>query len=150
MRTLVSIVMLLFALDCTADPFAYAWEQVSPSVWAGIRADPFELPQEGNAVIVLTTEGAVLFDAGGSPAMGEAIVAKVRALTDRDVTDVVMIESAREIMPDLFVRVRLPLQYGSCRTARSARHRCCGDAHCHANEQSRNRRRRDVHGDDHQ
>lgn len=89
-RLFASVVLLLLALDCAANPFAYSWQQLSPSVWAGIRSDPFELPQEGNAVIVLTSAGAVLFDAGGSPAMGEAIVAKVRTLTDHGVTDVVI------------------------------------------------------------
>jgi len=89
-RLLASVVLSLLALDCGANPFEYSWEHVSPGVWAAIRSDPFELPQEGNAVIVLTADGAILFDAGGSPAMGEAIVAKVRSLTDHGVTDVVI------------------------------------------------------------
>jgi cyclase len=90
-RVFVAVVLFLIAVvPCRADPFAYTWEKVADGVWAGIRADPFELPQEGNTVVVVTTAGAVVFDAGGSPAMGEAIVAKVRELTDRGVTDVVI------------------------------------------------------------
>jgi len=89
-RLLASMCVLLFAADCGANPFEYAWEHVSDSVWAGIRTDPFELPQEGNTVIVLGSDSAVVFDAGGSPAMGEAIVAKVRALGVRQVSDVVI------------------------------------------------------------
>ncbi len=79
----------LAALAVGADPFAYQWEQLAPGVWAGVR-DPFELPQEGNAVFVVMRAGVVVFDAGGSPAMGEAIVAQVRAVTDLPVTHVVI------------------------------------------------------------
>ena len=84
------LMLALFAAPAHANPFAYGWEQVAPGVWAGIRPDPFELPQEGNAVFVVTSEGVVLFDAGGSPAMGESIVAKVRSVTDRPITHVVL------------------------------------------------------------
>ncbi len=73
-----------------ANPFEYAWTNLAPGVWAAIRADPFELPQEGNAVFVVTEQGVVLFDAGGSPAMGEAIVAKVRSVTNQPITHVVL------------------------------------------------------------
>src|SRR2546423_10737873 len=74
----------------TANPFEYTWQELAPGVWAGIRQDPFELPQEGNSVFVVTDQGVVLFDAGGSPAMGEAIVAKVRSLTDKPITHIVI------------------------------------------------------------
>jgi glyoxylase-like metal-dependent hydrolase (beta-lactamase superfamily II) len=73
-----------------ADPFAFAWQELAPGVWAGIRADPFELPQEGNTVLVVTDRGVVVFDAGGSPAMGRAIVAKAHALTDKPITHVIL------------------------------------------------------------
>jgi glyoxylase-like metal-dependent hydrolase (beta-lactamase superfamily II) len=73
-----------------ANPFEYVWQPLAPGVWAGIRQDPFELPQEGNTVFVVTDRGVVVFDAGGAPVMGEAIVAKVRAVTDTPITDVVL------------------------------------------------------------
>lgn len=73
-----------------ANPFEYSWTNLAPGVWAGIRSDPFELPQEGNALFVVTDQGVVLFDAGGSPAMGEAIVAKVRSVTSQPITHVVL------------------------------------------------------------
>src|SRR4051794_3663854 len=88
MKLLISL--LLFASIARANPFEYSWQQLAPGVWAGIRQDPFELPQEGNAVFVVTEQGVVLFDAGGSPAMGESIVAKVRSLTDKPITHVVI------------------------------------------------------------
>lgn len=74
----------------SANPFEYTWQQLAPGVWSAIRQDPFELPQEGNSVFVVTDQGVVVFDAGGSPAMGEAIVAKVRSVTDKPITHVVI------------------------------------------------------------
>lgn len=76
--------------EVTANPFEYTWQELAPGVWGAIRQDPFELPQEGNAVVVVTEEGLVVFDAGGTPAMGESIVAKVRALSDKPVTHVII------------------------------------------------------------
>lgn len=73
-----------------ANPFEYSWQQLAPGVWGGIRQDPFELPQEGNAVFVITDQGVVVFDAGGSPLMGESIVDKVRSLTDKPITHVII------------------------------------------------------------
>lgn len=82
--------LLVSAEVARANPFAYSFQQLAPGVWAAIREDPFELPQEGNAVFVVTGKGVVLFDAGGSPAMGEAIVAKVRSVTHQPITHVVL------------------------------------------------------------
>jgi glyoxylase-like metal-dependent hydrolase (beta-lactamase superfamily II) len=73
-----------------ANPFEYNWQELAPKVWAAIRQDPFELPQEGNAVFVVTDAGVVLFDAGGSPLMGESIVAKVRSVTPKPITHIVI------------------------------------------------------------
>jgi len=74
----------------SANPFEYTWQQLAPGVWGAIRQDPFELPQEGNSVFVVTDQGVVVFDAGGSPAMGESIVAKVRSITDKPITHVII------------------------------------------------------------
>ena len=96
-RTRPTLILLGCALCCVlsaaparANPFEYAWQQLAPDVWAAIRQDPFELPQEGNAVFVVTEQGVVLFDAGGSPLMGEGIVAKVRSVTSQPITHVVI------------------------------------------------------------
>lgn len=93
-----------------ANPFEYTWTNPAPGVWAAIRSDPFELPQEGNALFVVTEQGVVVFDAGGSPAMGEAIVAKVRSVTSRPITHVILshwhgdhmrgLQSIRAAFPD--------------------------------------------------
>ena len=86
----IAFVSLVAVGNAHADPFEYTWQQLAPGVWAGIRQDPFELPQEGNAVFVVTDQGVVLFDAGGYPVMGERIVAKVRSVTDKPITHVVI------------------------------------------------------------
>lgn len=86
----ILVLLALFTLAATADPFEFTWQELAPGVWAGLRADPFELPQEGNTVLVLTDRGVVVFDAGGSPAMGRAIVAKARALTGKPITHVIL------------------------------------------------------------
>jgi cyclase len=74
----------------SANPFEYAWQELARGVWGGIRQDPFELPQEGNSVFVVTDQGVVVFDAGGSPLMGESIVAKVRSVTGKPITHVII------------------------------------------------------------
>lgn len=81
---------LVTSATAYANPFEYQYQELAPGVWAAVRQDPFELPQEGNAAFVITNEGVVLFDAGGSPAMGESIVAKVRSLTNKPITHVVL------------------------------------------------------------
>jgi glyoxylase-like metal-dependent hydrolase (beta-lactamase superfamily II) len=86
----LTLVLSWPAGGASANPFEYDWQQLAPGVWGAIRRDPFELPQEGNSVFVVTDRGVVVFDAGGSPAMGEAIVAKVRSVTDKPVTYVVI------------------------------------------------------------
>jgi len=80
----------VWSIEASANPFEYRWQQLAPGVWAAVRQDPFELPQEGNSVFVVTDQGVVVFDAGGSPMMGEAIVAKIRSVTDKPVTHVII------------------------------------------------------------
>jgi glyoxylase-like metal-dependent hydrolase (beta-lactamase superfamily II) len=44
----------------------------------------------GNTTFVISEEGVVIFDGGGMPAMAEQIIDKVRSLTDKPVTHVVI------------------------------------------------------------
>src|SRR4051812_10577367 len=97
MRKILSFVFSALVLvlpwsvgQASANPFEYTWQQLAPDVWAAIRRDPFALPQEGNSVFVVTSEGVVVFDAGGSPAMGESIVAQVKSVTSQPITHVVL------------------------------------------------------------
>ena len=88
---IVCITFLFVQLGAAiANPFEYTWQELAHGVWAGIRQGPFELPQEGNSVFVVTDDGVVVFDAGGSPLMGESIVAKVRAVTAKAITHVII------------------------------------------------------------
>ena len=87
---IVLLAQIWFIRAAQANPFEYNWQELAPGVWAGIRQDPFELPQEGNSVFVVTDLGVVVFDAGGSPAMGESIVHKVRSVTKKPITHVVI------------------------------------------------------------
>jgi glyoxylase-like metal-dependent hydrolase (beta-lactamase superfamily II) len=92
-RLSLLVLMFLQALStgsASANPFEYRWQELASGVWGGIRQDPFELPQEGNSVFVVTDQGVVVFDAGGSPLMGESIVAKVRSVTDKPITHVII------------------------------------------------------------
>lgn len=89
-RATFALVISLFTSAALANPFEYSWQQLAPNVFAGIRQDPFELPQEGNTLFVVTDAGVVVFDAGGSPLMGESIVAKVRSVTKQPITHVVI------------------------------------------------------------
>jgi cyclase len=84
------LVLVAIWSSAGANPFEYEWQSLAPGVWAAIRQDPFELPQQGNSVFVVTGQGVVVFDAGGSPAMGESIVAKVRSVTDQPITHVIL------------------------------------------------------------
>jgi len=52
-RFFLAISLSFFAAAALANPFEYQWQQLAPAVWAGIRQDPFELPQEGNSALKL-------------------------------------------------------------------------------------------------
>src|SRR4051794_4791253 len=90
MRLVLLAWLLVQGWTAGANPFQYSWQELAPGVWGGIRLDPFALPQEGNAVFVVTDQGVVVFDAGGSPLMGESIVAKVRSVTQKPITQVII------------------------------------------------------------
>lgn len=89
-RSVLLSLLIVAPSLAAANPFQYEWEELAPGVWSGIRHDPFELPQEGNCVFVVTSDGVVVFDAGGSPLMGESIVAKAKSVTDKPITHVIL------------------------------------------------------------
>jgi hypothetical protein len=47
---------------------------------------------------VVTERGVVVFDAGGSPMMGQAIAAKVRSVTDKPITQIFAHPRARDFV----------------------------------------------------
>lgn len=74
----------------TADPLQYSWTELAPGVWTGIREDSTRIPVMGTTTFVVGDTGVVVFDGGGLPLMAERAVAKVRSVTDRPVTHVVV------------------------------------------------------------
>ncbi len=73
-----------------ADPYQPTFEELAPGVWSGVRDDNPRFPVMGTATFVLSDDGVVVFDGGGSALMAERIIAKIRSLTDKPVTHVVV------------------------------------------------------------
>ncbi|CAK9041854.1 Uncharacterized protein SYNPCC7002_A1628 [Durusdinium trenchii] len=65
-------------------------DQPWTGVWAGVRPESPRVPVMGTSVIVIGNEGVLLFDAGGAPLQSVRVLEKVRALTDKPVTHVVI------------------------------------------------------------
>jgi glyoxylase-like metal-dependent hydrolase (beta-lactamase superfamily II) len=93
MKTIIrSLFGLLLAGVTMADegPFVFEFEELADGVWTGVREDGHRFPVMGNTTFVVTDEGVVVFDGGGMPAMSEQIIEKVRAMTHKPVTHVVI------------------------------------------------------------
>ena len=71
-------------------PFTVDFEEVADGVWACIRPDGPRFPVMGNTTFVISDEGVVVFDGGGMPVMAEQVIEKIRSITDRPVTHVVI------------------------------------------------------------
>jgi glyoxylase-like metal-dependent hydrolase (beta-lactamase superfamily II) len=71
-------------------PFQFEFEELAPGVWAGVRPDGPRFPVMGNTTFVISEEGVVVFDGGGMPAMAEQVINKVRSITEKPVTHVIM------------------------------------------------------------
>jgi len=88
---LICFFTLVFATAIADDgPFEFEFEQIAPDVWAGVRPDSSRFPVMGNTTFVIGDEGVVVFDGGGMPAMSEQLIDKIRSLTDKRVTHVVI------------------------------------------------------------
>lgn len=79
-----------FAQAATGGPLQYSWTELAPGVWTGIREDSPRIPVMGTTTFVVGDTGVVVFDGGGLPLMAERALAKVRSVTDRPVTHVVI------------------------------------------------------------
>jgi glyoxylase-like metal-dependent hydrolase (beta-lactamase superfamily II) len=85
------IPLAIFAATVNAKGlFAFDFEELSDGVWAGVRADAPRFPVMGNTTFVVGDNGVVVFDGGGMPAMSEQLIEKIRSVTDKPVTYVVM------------------------------------------------------------
>ena len=94
MKRLFRLVAGLFVLVSTAQAdgglFEFEFSELAADVWVGVRADSPRFPVMGNTTFVIGDEGVVVFDGGGMPAMAEQIIAKIRSLTNKPVTHVVI------------------------------------------------------------
>jgi glyoxylase-like metal-dependent hydrolase (beta-lactamase superfamily II) len=70
--------------------FSFDFEEIADDVWVGVRPDSPRFPVMGNTMFVISEEGVVVFDGGGSPLMAEQIIEKIRSLTSKPVTHVVI------------------------------------------------------------
>jgi glyoxylase-like metal-dependent hydrolase (beta-lactamase superfamily II) len=78
------------AAATSVDPFVPVFEELAPGVWVGRREDSLRFPVMGTTTFVISEEGVVVFDGGGVPLMSERVLAKIRELTDRPVTHIVI------------------------------------------------------------
>ena len=91
MRTLLVVVMLLAGSAVqAADPLVPTWREVADGVHVGIREPSTRLPVAGNTTLVVGDAGVIVFDGGALPLWSERVVEKVRSLTDRPVTHIVV------------------------------------------------------------
>lgn len=72
------------------DPFHATFTQLAPGVWSGVRNDNPRLPVMGTATFIISDEGVVVFDGGGAPLMADRIIEKIKSLTDKPVTHVIV------------------------------------------------------------
>lgn len=73
-----------------ADPFEYAWREIAPGVHVGIRENSPRFPVMGTTTFVVGQTGVVVFDGGGVPLMAERALARIRSVTAKPVTHVVV------------------------------------------------------------
>ena len=91
MNRLVFALLLLTSGAAQADgPFTMDFEELAEGVWAGVRDDAPRFPVMGNTVFVIGANGVVVYDGGGMPRMSELVIDKIRSLTDKPVTHVVI------------------------------------------------------------
>ncbi len=84
------VILLSTSSAYAADPFEQEWQELAPGVWVGIRPDSPRTPVLGNTTLVVSSEGAVVFDGGAAPLASERVVQKVRQLGDAPVTHVIV------------------------------------------------------------
>ena len=93
MKRITFLLVGIFCLNSAlADdgPFTMEFEELAPGVWAGVRADGPRFPVMGNTTFIISEEGVVVYDGGGMPAMSDLVIEKIRSLTDKPVTHVVI------------------------------------------------------------
>lgn len=90
--TFVTALLLVLAAQGHAknDLFDLEWKELAPGVHVGQRPDPMRYPVVCNTVIVIGSDGVLVFDGGGFPTQGDQVAAKVKALTPKPVKFIVI------------------------------------------------------------
>lgn len=95
MRFLAAIIAI--SLSCltplparASELFEVQWKKVVKGVWVGNRPDALRYPVVANTTIVIGARSVLVFDGGGYRAQGEQTLAKIRALTKKPVSHVVV------------------------------------------------------------
>lgn len=81
---------LAAGVAATDDPFVLTFDELAPGVWVGIRENSPRPPVVGNTVFVVSEDGVIVFDGGAVPLVSERVIAKIREVTDRSVTHVII------------------------------------------------------------
>lgn len=92
-RTIVALIALWAAAlpsFARGGLFDLEWSEIAPGVHVAQRPDPMRYPVVCNTVVVIGEKGVLVFDGGGFPAQGAQVAAKVKALTSKPVTHIVI------------------------------------------------------------
>lgn len=87
---LVALHLVVSVTVAANGPFTLEFAEITNGVWAGVRLDGPRFPVMGNTTFVVGDDGVVVFDGGGMPAMSDLVIAKIRSVTDKPVTHVVI------------------------------------------------------------
>ena len=71
------------------DPFQFDVRRVTDGVYVIFRPDATRRPVEGNVVLIVNDDDAVVVDNGGTPLSAQRIIAKIREITDKPVRYVI-------------------------------------------------------------
>lgn len=70
--------------------FDITWTEIAKGVHVGGREDPLRYPVVANTTVVIGRNGVLVFDGGGYATQGEQVLAKIRSLTKKPVTHLVI------------------------------------------------------------
>ena len=87
---LIAGLILCSFVNAQDNLFSFEFEEIADNVWVGVRPDSPRFPVMGNTTFVISDEGVVVFDGGGMSVMADQIIDKIRSLTPKPVTHVVI------------------------------------------------------------
>lgn len=67
----------------------YAWHDLGGGIYVHAQTDPLAGPVDGNSTVIVTDRDVIVLDTHIDPAAARAVIAKIRAITDKAVTHVV-------------------------------------------------------------